>query len=129
MQTKPLSRQSKAAATGVKYIERDYDGISSASDMATVNTATEKQIKKFLQLNKPIRILQDLRGSFATSFEIYEEAIKILNMYEIDKIAIVQPRDKFIAALADNTRDTYQKFINFRIFTDAEQAKMWLNEA
>lgn len=121
------SKPPMASETKQKYIERRYDGVESVSDMARINEVTEKEMERYVRMNKPIRILQDLRGNFVTSFEIYEEAIKVLNIYPIERVAIVQPADKFVKALAGNTMKIYQRFINYRMFTDVEQAKVWLN--
>lgn len=111
-----------------KYIVRSYSGVNKLSDMKKINQNTLKQMKQFIDLNKPIRIFQDLRGEFKVTFDIYEEALKVLNIYEIDRIAIVHSDNKFITAMAKNTVDTYQKFIKYKLFTDPNEAISWLNQ-
>lgn len=111
------------------YIVRRYSGVQTVRDMADINDATITEMGKFLELSKPVRILLDLRGKYKVSFEIYEEALKALNMNEIDRIAIIQPKSKFVGALSEHTRDTYQKFINYQQFTDMRTAGRWLSQS
>src|SRR6202042_523780 len=112
-----------------RFITRRYDGIQSVDDMARLNRATSLEADKFIKLKKPIRILLDLRGNYATTSAIYAEAIKFLNLYEIDRIAIVQPVDLKLELLTQNTKDTYQHFIEYRKFDSESAAQKWLEEA
>jgi hypothetical protein len=112
-----------------KYIVRKYDGVKSADDMAEINKATIVEMKKMVMRKTPIRLLLDLKGKITASFEVYEEAVKALDYYAIEKIAVIDTSDRVVRAIAEHTNDIYrQQFIKYRWFTDTLPAQQWLNQ-